>query len=158
MCCRFFLKESSDLDMSIEDLEEWRKSLLAKLQEVDFQEESHDNIEQNQLEVMEGSLRIPDENSERNYVNSSAASIAIQSKFLSMGTPVSIRHSSYNSLPNLEKFASNMDDDLELFENLPNSTGAFGKMKSLLKTMRPGGRVSKLPELVKTELSIEECV
>ena len=78
--------------MSIEDLEEWRKSLLAKLQEVDFQEESHiiDNIEQNQLEVMEGSLRIPDENSERNYVNSSAASIAIQSKFLSMGTPVSI--------------------------------------------------------------------
>ena len=69
--------------MSIEDLEEWRKSLLAKLQEVDFQEESHDNIEQNQLEVMDGSLRIPDENSERNYVNSSAASIAIQSKFLS---------------------------------------------------------------------------
>ena len=58
-----------------------------------------------------------------------------QSKLLAMGTPVSIRYSPYNSLPNLEKFASNMGD-LELFENLPNSTGAFQKMKSLLNKVR----------------------
>ena len=60
---------------------------------------------------------------------------AVKSKLLAMGTPVSIRYSPYNSLPNLDKFATNMGD-LELFENLPNSTGAFQKLKSLLNKVR----------------------
>ena len=64
-------------------------------------------------------------------------SAVIQSKLLAMGTPVSIRYSPYNSLPNLNKFAINMGD-LELFKNLPNSTGAFQKVKSLLKKMKSG--------------------
>lgn len=58
-----------------------------------------------------------------------------QSKVLEMGTPVGLKFSSFSSLPGLDKFAVNMGD-LELFENLPTSTGAFKKMKSLLKKVR----------------------
>jgi uncharacterized membrane protein YheB (UPF0754 family) len=60
-----------------------------------------------------------------------------KSKLLAMGTPVSIRHSPYNILPTLDKFAQNGKlgtmGELELYENLPNSTGAFQRMRSLLK-------------------------
>ncbi len=60
-----------------------------------------------------------------------------KSKLLAMGTPVSIRHSPYNILPSRDKFAQNGKlgtmGELELYENLPNSTGAFQKMRSLLQ-------------------------
>ena len=60
-----------------------------------------------------------------------------KSKLLAMGTPVSIRHSPYNALPTRDKFAQNGKlgtmGELELYENLPNSTGAFQKMRSLLQ-------------------------
>jgi len=55
-----------------------------------------------------------------------------QSKFVEMGTPVAIKFSPYGSLPSLDKFAANMGE-LELFENLPESTGSFKKIQSLLK-------------------------
>ncbi|EFX88348.1 hypothetical protein DAPPUDRAFT_234592 [Daphnia pulex] len=60
-----------------------------------------------------------------------------KSKLLAMGTPVSIRYSPYNILPSRDKFAQNGKlgtmGELELYENLPNSTGAFQKMRSLLQ-------------------------
>jgi len=60
-----------------------------------------------------------------------------KSKLLAMGTPVSIRHSPYNILPSRDKFAQNGKlgtmGELELYENLPNSTGAFQKMRALLQ-------------------------
>ena len=58
-----------------------------------------------------------------------------QSKFVEMGTPVAIKFSPYGSLPSLDKFAANMGE-LELFENLPESTGSFKKIQSLLKKVR----------------------
>ena len=142
-------------------MEDFRESLLLEFQEANFGEDAIMN--ESELIELEDFLRSPGINvdsevlpaedfldlPERKYASPSATSLAIQSKFLSMGTPVSIRYSSYNSLPNLEKFATNMDD-LELFENLPNnSTGVYHKIKSLLKKMRPGGRVSKPPKLFK---------
>lgn len=63
-----------------------------------------------------------------------------KSKLLAMGTPVSIRYSPYNTLPPRDKFAQNgcfgTMGELELYENLPNSTGAFQKMRSLLQKVR----------------------
>lgn len=60
-----------------------------------------------------------------------------KSKLLAMGTPVSIRYSPYNILPTRDKFAQNGKlgtmGELELYENLPNSTGAFQRMRSLLQ-------------------------
>lgn len=63
-----------------------------------------------------------------------------KSKLLAMGTPVSIRYSPYNTLPPRDKFAQNgcfgTMGELVLYENLPNSTGAFQKMRSLLQKVR----------------------
>ena len=55
-----------------------------------------------------------------------------QSRLLALGTPVSIRHSPFNALPAINKFATDMGD-LELFQNLPNSTGAYQRVKSVLQ-------------------------
>ena len=143
------------MDKSIEDLEEHRKNLLAKLQE-DVVDKSTNS---NEAEVEEEPIEIPGETPSeepklaeeplKEFPETPTSPIAPQpetkdaapssspklSKLLAMGTPVSIRYSPYNRLPNLDKFATNMGD-LELFENLPNSTGAFQKMKSLLNKVR----------------------
>lgn len=150
-----FLQEVVDLDKSIEDLEEHRKKLLAKLQEDVVDRSTHSN----EPEVEEESIDIPGEtpseeaklvkeqlmdvpktstshiSSQPDIKDAVPSSSPKQSKLLAMGTPVSIRYSPYNRLPNLDKFATNMGD-LELFENLPNSTGAFQKIKSLLSKVR----------------------
>lgn len=113
-----------DLDKSIESLEKHRKSLLAELQE--GKERRSATSSEPEKKTLSQLVDIKDN------VYTSAP---IQSKFLSAGTPVSIRHSSYAKLPNHGSFATNMGD-MELFENLPNSTGAFQKVKSLLDKMK----------------------
>lgn len=136
------------MDTSIEELEEQRQELLARLNgsggdssddssssspdkgkpssstKSEEKEESHDPVE-------EGKSKTESEGTPRTDQIASPK----QSRLLAMGTPVSLRHSPYNSLPSLDKFAHNMGD-LELFENLPNSTGAFQKVRSLLEKVR----------------------
>ena len=113
------LQETKDLDDdSIESLEKHRKNLLAELQE----EEERGPTTSSELEKK---TRLAES------INDVPSSAPIQSKFLSAGTPVSIRHSPYARLPAPESFATNMSD-MELFKNLPNSTGNFQKVKSLL--------------------------
>jgi len=112
------LQETKDLDDdSIESLEKHRKNLLTELQEEERGPTTSSELEKKTLHAQS-----------KNDVPTSAP---IQSKFLSAGTSVSIRHSPYARLPAPESFGNNMND-MELFKNLPNSTGAFRKVKSLL--------------------------
>lgn len=161
------------MDTSIEDLEEQRQLLLAKLQgeEVTLDDSDSDpkeiqtvNGENNDFKLYESqgpstSSTVTESNHEDDLIHSNGGkstnqqlpstqtsdnrspaqnqldTAAKESKLLAMGTPVSIRFSPYNTLPTLDKFARNMGD-LELFENLPTSTGAFQRMRSLLVKVR----------------------
>ena len=137
------------MDTSIEDLEEQRKALLAELgdSENSFGDDDccilEENDSQTQLdgkgeEEQSGNAddAVEGSTSEKESVPSNELNLSPkESKLLAMGTPVSIRFSPYNTLPTRDKFARNMGE-LELFENLPTSTGAFQKMRSLLKKFR----------------------
>ncbi|XP_035225140.1 zinc finger CCHC domain-containing protein 8 homolog [Stegodyphus dumicola] len=58
-----------------------------------------------------------------------------KSKFVMLGTPSLSRHSSYSKLPDYERFSENVSPHLS-FENLPNSTGTYEKMKCVLKKVK----------------------
>ena len=127
-------------DTTIEDLEEKRMALLAQLQE----QGSNSSSSEENGEIPVVSLDANDRADEKTDgpTTADAADIAKvdpmspkSSKLLEVGTPVAIRHSSFSSLPDREKFAQGMGD-LELYENLPNSTGTFQKMRSLLEKIR----------------------
>lgn len=128
-------------DATIEDLEEKRMALLAQLQE----QGSNSSCSKESGEIPLISLDENDGAGEKtgDAPPASDATDTIEvvptspksSKLLEVGTPVAIRHSSFSSLPDRDKFAKGMGD-LELFENLPNSTGTFQKMRSLLEKVR----------------------
>ncbi len=139
-----------DLDTSIEDLEFQRQALLAQLDEDDSppgdgdsnleKSESQDppsesNVEKPVEETISIEAEKPSVQEEVNSNSTEQNMSPKRSKLLAMGTPVSIRFSPYNALPTRDKFAQNMGE-LELFENLPTSTGAFQKMRSLLQKVR----------------------
>ena len=56
-------------------------------------------------------------------------------KSIDYGTPVLKIHSPYNKLPPPEAFKKNISDVIN-FENLPDSTGAYEKLKVVLKYAR----------------------
>lgn len=58
-----------------------------------------------------------------------------RSKQLDFGTPVSTRFSPYNSLPDRKRFSKDIGEHIP-FENLPNTTGAFDKMKAIFKRVQ----------------------
>lgn len=138
------------MDTSIEDLEEQRKALLAELGDgenffgdddcciVETSSQSSNELDENGGEGQSGNAdgAVEEPATEKESVASNEPNLSPkQSKLLAMGTPVSIRFSPYSTLPTRDKFARNMGE-LELFENLPTSTGAFQKMRSLLKKVR----------------------
>lgn len=140
------------MDTSIEELEEQRKALLAELGESESslpddecsdegkrepQNATNENGNEELLHSTNSSDVVIDEPTNESESNAldQLNHTPKQSKFLAMGTPVSIRYSPYSTLPARDKFAQNMGE-LELFENLPTSTGAFQKMRSLLQKVR----------------------
>ncbi|XP_054724740.1 zinc finger CCHC domain-containing protein 8 homolog [Uloborus diversus] len=58
-----------------------------------------------------------------------------QSKFMTLGTPSLSRHSSYTKLPDYELFSKDVTSHIN-FENLPNSTGTFQRIKGVLKKVK----------------------
>ncbi|XP_014272383.1 zinc finger CCHC domain-containing protein 8 homolog [Halyomorpha halys] len=56
-------------------------------------------------------------------------------KFIDYGTPVLKIHSPYSKLPPPEAFKKDISDVIN-FENLPDSTGAYEKLKGVLKSAR----------------------
>ena len=131
------------MDTSVEDLEETRQILLAQL---NSENDSSDPVsadsggedvsppgEKEPLEEKETIANSPSTSKEDD--REMEAPSPKQSKLLAMGTPISIRHSPFNALPSREKFAQSMGD-LELFENLPNSTGTYQKLRSLLQKVK----------------------
>ncbi|KAF8777192.1 Zinc finger CCHC domain-containing protein 8 [Argiope bruennichi] len=62
-------------------------------------------------------------------------SVCSKSKQMTLGTPSLSRHSSYQKLPDYDKFAQNVTSHI-CFENLPNSTGTYEKMKKVLKKVK----------------------
>ncbi|GBM63238.1 Zinc finger CCHC domain-containing protein 8 [Araneus ventricosus] len=62
-------------------------------------------------------------------------SVCSKSKQMTLGTPSLSRHSSYQKLPDYEKFAQNVTSHIN-FENLPDSTGTYEKMKKVLKKVK----------------------
>lgn len=58
-----------------------------------------------------------------------------QSKMVALGTPSLSRHSPFVKLPDYEKFSKDVSAHLP-FENLPNSTGTYEKMKNVVKKVR----------------------
>ena len=139
-----------EMDLDLEDLEVQRQALLAQLDEDDSPPGDGDYSNLDKIEPLDPLNKAEDKSTEatnssltKEPSNEEKGSDSIseqnmspkQSKLLAMGTPVSIRFSPYNALPTREKFAQNMGD-LELFENLPSSTGAFQKMRSLLQKVR----------------------
>lgn len=134
--------DTSDEDASLDALEEARKALMAKLNE-----EAAEDDESNSAEVVSeapGNEPTSAQDSdakecEPNPTTSTEEPETVDapkpSRLLAMGTPVAIRHSPFNALPTIDKFASNMGD-LELYQNLPNSTGTYQKMRSLLQKVR----------------------
>lgn len=158
------------MDTSIEDLEEQRKALLAELDEGDDPEEIDVQNPTTETDGSDTNLHSLEESQPQSPTNEIVGEQCIQattavsplpkplpiaeentnisdqslspqkSKLLAMGTPVSIRHSPYSTLPARDKFAHNGSfgkmGELELYENLPNSTGTFQKMRSLLQKVR----------------------
>ena len=126
-------QDNSDMDLcsesSIEELEYQRQALLAELQD----SEDHSNPPL----ALEYDPICTSPSSGAAVQSNSKTLKATPQRCLSreMGTPVSIRFSPYSSLPSREKFGDGMGDMLH-FENLPNTTGTFQKMKSLLLKVR----------------------
>lgn len=62
-------------------------------------------------------------------------SVCSKSKMMTLGTPSLSRHSSYQKLPDYDKFAENVTSHIN-FENLPDSVGTYEKMKKVLKKVK----------------------
>lgn len=131
------------MDTSVDELEEARQALLAQLKNTEngLDELDEPTVEQDAGREDAGGKNSPGQQQEASTEPSTSTEdehevmSPKQSRLLAMGTPVSIRYSSFSSLPSRDKFAQNMGD-LELFENLPNSTGTYKKMRSLLQKVR----------------------
>lgn len=120
-------------DTTIEDLEERRLALLAQLQD---EASTSGSTKSESGDVQTITIDGEEEAEKKDETDKSGDQTSPkESKLLVVGTPVAIRHSSFESLPDRNKFAKGMGD-LELYQNLPNSTGTFQKMRSLLEKVR----------------------
>jgi zinc finger CCHC domain-containing protein 8 len=126
--------EESSVD-SIEELESRRKALLAELES----EESENGKEAEVPLPCDKETKEDNTSSNDSPLESDWKSLKSPShghcRHQEMGTPVSIRFSPYSTLPDREKFSRDMGEMIP-FENLPNTTGTFQKMKSLLDKVR----------------------
>ena len=128
--------EESSID-SIEELESRRKALLAELESEDSNENGKEAEEVPfpcDKEAKEENTNSNDSPRESDWKSLKSPSHG-HCRHQEMGTPVSIRFSPYSALPDREKFSRDMGEMIP-FENLPNSTGTFQKMKSLLDKVR----------------------
>jgi len=127
-------QESSDMEMSeensMEALESQRRALLSELQESDAEEKQLTTPQKakTKAENVTGSEPLSD----TELFKSPSPG---RCKLKAMGTPVSIRFSPYTALPTMDKFSLDMGEMIN-YENLPNSTGTFEKMKTLLTKVR----------------------
>ncbi|GFQ80930.1 zinc finger CCHC domain-containing protein 8 [Trichonephila clavata] len=58
-----------------------------------------------------------------------------RSKRMTLGAPSLSRHSSFSKLPNYDKFSKNVASHMN-FENLPNSTGTYERMRKVIKKVK----------------------
>ncbi len=115
---------------SMEALESQRRALLSELQESDAEEKQLTTPQKakTKAENVTGSEPLSD----TELFKSPSPG---RCKLKAMGTPVSIRFSPYTALPTMDKFSLDMGEMIN-YENLPNSTGTFEKMKTLLTKVR----------------------
>ena len=67
-----------------------------------------------------------------NFLSVAHKSVSISKDF---GTPILQKEDSINSLPDSSKFGVGIEDHIP-FENLPDSTGTFSRMRGLLQKVR----------------------
>lgn len=80
----------------------------------------------------------PENSQDKSHLSDSLHSLertTSQSKMVALGTPSVSRHSPFVKLPDYEKFSKDVSAHLP-FENLPNSTGTYEKMKNVVKKVR----------------------
>lgn len=121
---------------SLTDLEKQKERLLAALEDntsSNIASEENTNETPEKIEEAENSevaqkvLTVPA--SEESPVTKSAR----QSNF---GTPILKSNSPYSRLPHLANFTKDVACNIIHFENLPNSTGKYEKMRKILKKVR----------------------
>lgn len=112
---------------SLADLEQKKKSLLDALNE-----STSETIKSNPSTPTQTAQNV--ENSSDN-MSTPQSSIKGHVKSTSFGTPVLNSASIYSTLPSEDKFSKDICDVIN-FENLPDSTGKFEKIATLLKRVK----------------------
>ncbi|GFU39100.1 zinc finger CCHC domain-containing protein 8 [Nephila pilipes] len=154
-------EEEEDDDPSLKELEEMKKRLVMELGIVSgnsspaVQDESQTNASdaEDSNPVSESRDAFRDSSNDVSSFsdcsfNSSPAEIressnglkrsdskCSKSKHMTLGAPSLSRHSSFNKLPNYDKFSKNVASHMN-FENLPNSTGTYEKMRKVIKKVK----------------------
>lgn len=123
---------------TLPDLEEVKQKIIMELEktfpisENDKKSDRHSSIDSRHSSHLLGDSDTNSDNSQNSNERSSSYSNSLS---IAKGTPIVITQNPFNTLPDSSKFSLGVSDHLP-FENLPNSTGTYEKMKGVLDKVR----------------------